>query len=67
MEDFKRLEISLIQTMIIAHSAGYGRTLTDSETADRDAMIGKLRQEMKFRKEKDSIILIAEKINVAKA
>jgi hypothetical protein len=50
MQDLKKLETLVLQTMVAAHSSYYGRKLTVGETTDCNTTIGWLQDEIASRK-----------------
>ena len=49
-QEFKQLETAVIQTMITAHIADYGRELSEIESIDCNKTICQLKKEIEYRK-----------------
>jgi hypothetical protein len=57
MQDLKKIETGIIQTMILAYSSYYGRELTPQESADCTITINQLREEIACRKKDRPIVI----------
>jgi hypothetical protein len=51
MQNLKKIETSVLLTMITAHAAYYGRALTADETRDCNITISQIQKEIESRKE----------------
>ena len=58
MQDLKKIETSVLITMIAAYSSYYGRVLTDNESADCKETIKQLQSELENRKKVDLTMIL---------